>query len=224
MRMPMRMLALGLSAVSLASSAAWARSGTPGPTRRGNAVALHFAFGVDGCTDEWCHYVDPMVFARFAGGLRVYDFLSVGLQIDFFFGDPESRQGYDPDVYWALFLGPEVRGFLPLDRITRLPADVWMGLGLGWMRLEAKGTYVVPILGDRSDTTSSNGIALAWGFGVDAVLMRSLGVGLAFWLHKPWFDEACSSLADRCEDVDNDKVGVVWSFGLHVAYYLPVAM
>ncbi len=215
-------LVLSVASVVSASASAWPASS--GTTRRGNAVALHLAFGVDGCTDDWCDHVDPLVFGRFAGGLRLYDFLSVDLQTDFFFGNPESVDTYHPDLYWALFLGPEMRGILPLDRLTSIPADVWMGLGLGWMRTEAKGTFDLGILGKHSDTTVANGVALAWGFGMDEVLLKTLGLGLAFWLHKPWFDESCSSLADKCDDVDNDKVGVIWNFGLHVAYYLPVAL
>jgi len=217
----MKMRWVVIAVAILWSSPAGAFPRNVGASGRFQSMMFQLGFGADGCTDHWCDHVDPLVFLRMNVGYRFLKYMEAGLHVGLFFGHPDAPAGRDVDMDWNVFVGPEVRGVLPLDRIAGFPIDLWAGMTLGWDRfMESGKQFIGPWWVDYD--ARSDGFALGWGFGADYVLANRVGLGLGFWFYKPWFNDICVEArgSTDCDDVDNDDIGVIWTVGFQVTYYL----
>ena len=201
----------GASAAPAAGTNFW-----PPNRNRARGLLFQFGFGGSGCTDDLCENLDPMVYLRFQASYRLLNYLAVGLHLGIPFFDADSRS---VDAAYNVFLGPEVRGILPLG-----PIDVWTGVAFGWFRTEGDGE--VCIGGFCADGSAwADGFGFAWGLGALYFVTRRIGVGVDFWLYTPVLDRSCySEGGDRsCGDVDDQNgVGITWMVGLTAAFFLPM--
>lgn len=214
-----------LLVASLASSAVAGAQPAPAPAPsagwglsqdRAKGLMLGGGFGVTGCTDDWCDSLDPLVYFRLQGLVRMFNYLGVGVHLGFNFHDPDSRY---VDAVYDVFLGLEVRGFLPLGRL-----DLWTGLALGWTRRQGDGE-VCNIGGCFQGSYWMDGFGFGWGVGALFYLTRSVALGLDFWLYKGAFNEECSDgdvVGRNCGDApDGDLIGITWSVGVSAMWFLP---
>jgi hypothetical protein len=195
-----------------------------GPTiaERSRGFAFIGSFGVDGCTDDWCNDVDPMVFLRVQLLFRIFKYAAVGLHTGFLFQHPDDPPGQDTDVLWNLILGGEIRGIIPWRKV-----DVWTGFVFAWSRWMWEGE--AEILGQTYDLSQwMNGFALGWGFGADYFLGRTFAMGFNFYLYKPWYKKLCIKNGDKtCPDLDEpplnaeDQIGIWWTVGFNLTFLLP---
>lgn len=182
---------------------------------REKGLMLGAGFGVDGCTDHACDGLDAMVFFRIQALYRMFNFLAVGLHFGMPFYDPDSRS---VDHAYNVFLGPEVRGILPLG-----PLDLWSGIGLGWIRAEKGGEVCWGGLCADGESWA-NGFGLAWGLGALFYLVPRVGIGLDFWLYKGFYDQEYWEAGGNRghSDVDQKNVGITWMLGVTGVYFLPL--
>jgi hypothetical protein len=186
---------------------------------REKGLLASLGFGISGCNDNWCDDFDPLVYLRAHVLYRVLNYVAFGLQIGLPFHDANDRY---VDARYDVFMGPEVRGILPLGRF-----EVWSGLGMGWMRAQADGEGC---LGGvcREGSSWSDGLGIAWGFGGLYYVTPRIGLGLDFWLYKPIFFEGCIDIEgyDKdCGDIeeeDRDDVGITWMLGASAVFFLPM--
>jgi hypothetical protein len=177
-------------------------------------------FGVDGCTDDFCDNVDPMVFVRVQGLYRFMRYVAAGLHASFMFNDPDEPAGTDVDVFGVFVVGAEGRAIFPFRAL-----DAWTGFTLGYARYQVNGGA------QGVDVTGyANGFALGWGFGADYYLTETIGLGLGFYLYKPFWDEVCQEsnepmLDTGCQDLSDeakDQIGIWWTLGVNLTFHLPM--
>lgn len=187
--------------------------GKPGQSNRRMGILASLGFGVNGCTDDLCDNSDPLLYVRLQGLFRVFHYLAVGLHLSFHtFHPDETPSGVDVSL-WDVFIGPEFRGIYAWKKL-----DVWTGFALGYYRVMA---HTSSPAGD-SDWWS-NAFGFAWGIGAQYFLIRSIALGLDFWLYKPVLTEACSDSGggSSCSDVeDQDGVGITWAVGFTATFWI----
>jgi hypothetical protein len=181
-------------------------------------------FGVDGCTDNFCDpgggalSQDPLVYIRVQALYRFLKYIAAGLHIAFPFSYADNEpSGYDV-TFWNVMLGAEVRGIFPWRKL-----DFWTGLVFGYWRWQGDG--------ENGQSLSSwfDTFALGWGFGADYYITPRIGLGLTFYLYKPFPDQMCDDPAmpgaDKCNDLTSDAkddIGIWWSLGFAFTYFLPM--
>ncbi len=191
----------------------------PAATGRDKGLMLRAGIGLDGCTDDWCDEIDPMVGLRFVALYRVMKHLAVGLHLAFLFGDPDNNLA---DRAWNLFIGGEGRGIFPYKQF-----EFWGAASLGYSRFMAyQEVCFGGVCGDGN--MWMNAFTLGFGFGGDYYLTKNIAVGLSFYLYKPWPDESCSDTSSSdttCYELskdDQDDIGIIWSFNAMFTYFLPL--
>jgi hypothetical protein len=176
------------------------------------------AFGVDGCTDNWCDNVDPLVFIRIQAMYRFLKYIAAGVHIVFPFGYPEDEpQGVDYTI-WGAMVGAEVRGVFAWRKL-----DFWTGLVFGWMRSQ------VDAENGGSASAWFDSFGLGWGLGADYFLTPRIGLGLNFYLYKPFPEEVCSDPPmvgnQECVELTSDAkddIGIWWTVGIAFTFFLPM--
>jgi hypothetical protein len=186
----------------------------PAPLRE-KGLAVSLGFGVDGCTEDFCKDVDPMVFLRLQALYRFMKYAAAGLHFAQTFQNPDEG-GDEIDALWFMMVGAEIRGIFPYKNI-----DGWMGLTLGFGRWQVDGSTQ-----GQDFKAWMNGFTLGWGFGADYYFTEHVAVGLNFYLYKPFFEEMCSDPAimggDECYDLSDDakdEIGIWWTLGLAATYH-----
>jgi hypothetical protein len=184
---------------------------------RERGLVLNGGFGVSGCNDNICDNFDPLVYFRIQGLFRVINFLAVGLHFALPFHDANSSL---VDARYDVFLGPEIRGILPLWRF-----EFWTAISLGWFRAQADGEGCIGAW-CAEGSIYSDGFGFGWGFGIQFYITKAIAAGLAFWIYKPYLVEGCTDIEGydtECDDIDNqDDVGITWTFGATFTYFIPL--
>ena len=199
-----------------ASSPGAAAPGAPGMASRDQGLMLRLGGGVDGCTDDWCDHIDPMVGLRLVALYRIMKYVAAGLHTAFLFGDPDSNYA---DRAWNLYIGAEGRGIYPYKQF-----ELWGAFSLGYSRFMAtREECAMGVCGDGQ--WWMNAFAVGFGFGADYYFTRSIAAGLSFYLYKPWPDQLCTdtSISDTdCNDMskdDLDDIGIIWSISAVVTLF-----
>ena len=197
-----------------------AEAGTP-PRSRG--LDLTLSLGVAGCTDYACSAMDSSAQVRLHVLYRIIRYFAVGAHVGFQFLDPDRNAPRWYDLGWSTLIGAEVRGILPVG-----PLEAWLGFTMGYMRMQVDGENNSAA---EIDQAWSNGFGLGVGFGAQYFLHPKVALGLSFWLYKGFFDRQCTYENDgdpqteSCGSLDDDEratIGVVFTFGLDVTFFLPL--
>ncbi len=203
-----------------APAAAAPAAATPARSGRDKGLMLRVGIGVDGCTDDFCDDIDPMVAVRLVVLYRLLKYVAAGVHTAFLFGDPDTGLA---DRAWNLFLGVEGRGILPYKQF-----DFWLGLALGFNRTMLGGDQFIPGFGVVDGRYWQNAFGLGFGFGGDYFITKNIGVGLNFYMYKAFPQRACfdTDVSDTdCGDLSEsvkDDIGIIWSVNAMFTYYLPL--
>jgi len=211
---------VALVALAPAASTARARAGaseSPAAKRERGLMAVA-AVGLDGCTGRQCQNTYPLLYTRLHAAFRALPYLAAGVHLTFNFLAPDFPMGGGRVEFWELFVGPEVRGLLPLRRF-----DVWAGFALGYHR----SYRLVDSDGHRIES-ATNAFGLAWGLGLDYYLVASkhgsLAVGGDLWFYKPFPTRLCSTIgANPTVCVDSgiaEQFGVTYAAGFTFTWFL----
>ena len=191
--------------------------------RRNRGLDITLGLGMSGCTDYFCSGFDMSAQTKIEVLFRVVRNFSVGAHMAFQVQNPDRNSDAWVDLGWSMLIGPEVRGILPVGKL-----EAWIGFTAGFMRMqiEQENDDI-----DDIDVIWTNGFGLGFGFGAQYFVHRKVAIGLDFWLYKGFFNEVCTYENDddprdeRCGDWTDDEraaIGVVFTFGLNVTFYIPM--
>ena len=128
-----------------------------------------------------CTNTDPSFGLSVSPGYRISN--NIGLGLDFVYGMYDTS-GYNASVI-GLTVGPIL--YLPLDKL-----DLFVGLGLGWMRLH---------LEVNGSSGNADGFGLSLRAGFEYRVVKNLGMGIMFRFNFNFAEQVCAE--GHCADIDD---------------------
>jgi len=176
------------------------------------------SFGLNGCTGPRCQNLGPLFHTRLHPLFRVNKYLAAGLQVGFLFMGPLFGAEGARTELWDAFVGPEVRGLLPLGKL-----DLWIGLAVGYFHRQ----HQVSTDGFEHKIWA-NAVGLAWGIGLDYFVWKNrIAIGGDVWMYKGWNQRFCSrtgsndAICSGDSSIDEDG-GFTIAAGATVTFFLPL--
>jgi opacity protein-like surface antigen len=173
---------------------------------RDHGVELQVATGMDGCARGDCEYLGAMVYTRFDGLYRIFPYLSAGVQLNVLFYSPMFAWADSRTALYDVFLGPQVRGILPLKKL-----DLWAGFAFGYHHRHRKIDSDGYIIENRG-----NGMGIAWALGAEYFFNEHMALGGDVWFYKAWNFEYCSKAGDG-DELCSGKDGIDETSGLNIS-------
>jgi hypothetical protein len=189
--------------------------------RRNRGLDITLGIGAAGCTDVYCDFLDMSAETRLQVLFRVVRYFAVGAHVGFQFLQPDRNAPARYDLGWAMFLGPEVRGILPVGRL-----EAWLGFTAGYMRVQIEQPNNA---NNEVDVEWASLFGLGFGFGAQYFVHRIIAIGLDFWLYKGFYGRHCTyqdeTTDEHCWDPDRYEraaLGVVFTVGANITFFIPL--